>query len=83
MMPTLERTESKLVPESEIRSPLVLVHFDAGEEVSPSLAVTTSSIIKQTRTTACKPLADRLYEYGIIAWMVSIVAAIAACLTRL
>ena len=60
-----------------MRPALVLVHFEAEEEYALSL------IVEQSRATIRRSLADRLYEYGTLAWILSIVIAIAACLTRL
>ena len=77
MTPTMERSPTKTLPEHSLRAPLVLIHFEAQKEPAPS------SVVEQAQATIRRPLADRLYEYGIIAWMVSIVIAIAACLTQL
>ena len=60
-----------------MRPALVLVHFEAEEEYAPP------SIVEQARATIRRSLADRLYEYGTLAWMLSIVVAIAACLTQI
>ena len=49
--------------------PLVLVEFEALEE--------------RVSKPVCRPIADKLYEYGTLLWMASITAAIAACMAHL
>ena len=75
MTPTMERNSAESRPERCVRPSLVLVVFDTLAEQAP-----TPKPIPAPPRSAMK---DRLYEYGTIVWMASIVAAIAACMARL
>ena len=75
MTPTMERNAAESRPERCVRPSLVLVVFDTLAEQAP-----TPKPIPAPPRSAMK---DRLYEYGTIVWMTSIVAAIAACMARL
>ena len=75
MTPTMERNAAESRPERCVRPSLVLVVFDTLAEQAP----TPKPIPAPTRSA----MKDRLYEYGTIVWMASIVVAIAACMARL
>ena len=75
MTPTMERNAAESRPERCVRPSLVLVVFDTLAEQAP-----TPKPIPAPPRSAMK---DRLYEYGTIVWMASIVAAIAACMARI
>ena len=75
MTPTMERNAAESRPERCVRPSLVLVVFDTLAEQAP-----TPKPIPALPRSAMK---DRLYEYGTIVWMASIVVAIAACMAHL
>ena len=75
MTPTIAGNAAETRPERCVRPSLVLVVFDTLAEQAP-----TPKPIPAPPRSAMK---DRLYEYGTIVWMASIVAAIAACMARI
>ena len=75
MTPTIAGNAAQTRLEQCVRPSLVLVVFDTLEEQAP----TPNPIPAPTRSA----MKDRLYEYGTIVWMASIVVAIAACMARI